>query len=198
MFLDAKRVVPPRVPGSALLFRLRVAMLNMIQPLARVWGRGHGTAETRRENSGFARPLPGPPQKMPGGVVLLPLDRPRAQLAAAIVKSLRDGGFTVLTGTGWESYDASLRGSMLIGGELVTTAHPEGSCQLRVRKCVRPGPARLALAVTVAAFVLNPLVAAGVAVLAAADIARGLWRVGPGARRTVVDASERRRVPRDA
>jgi len=196
--LDARRVAPPRGPGSRrTLFRLRVVALNLTQPLMRLWGRGRGSFETRR-NGLPTRALPGPAQPMRGGVLLLPLDRPRARLAAGIVKCLREGGFRVSIGTGWEDFDASVIGSALLMGELVTTAHPEGSCQLRLRKRLRKRWLAITLALMLVALAVHPLAAAGVAVAAAVDVLRGMWRLGPRARRVIANGCERRRTPRSA
>ena len=51
-------------------------------------------------------PATRPEQMIEGGALLLPLDRSRPELAASIVKCLRNNGFTVSNGSGWESFDA--------------------------------------------------------------------------------------------
>jgi glycosyltransferase involved in cell wall biosynthesis len=195
--LDARRVAPPRSPGSGLPFRLRVVGLNLTQPLMRAWGRARGSFRTRR-NGPRARALPGPAQPMPGRVLLLPLDRPRAELAAGVVKCLREDGYRVSIGTGWEDFDAGVIGSTLLMGELVTAAHPEGSCQLRLRKRLRPRWLALTLALTLIGLAVHPLAAAGVAVVAAVEVLRAMWRLGPRARRVISNGCERRRTPRTA
>ena len=193
--LDARRVAPPRLPVAGRLFRLRVVALNLAQPLMRLWGRGPGSFETKR-NGTPVRALPGPAQPVPSGVLLLPLDRPRAELAAAVVKALREGGFSVSVGTGWESCDAEVIGSTLMVGELITTAHPEGSCQLRVRKRLRPRRTAITLALITTAVLLNPVAGAALATAAVIEMGRGAWRLGPRARRVITDSCERRQTPR--
>jgi O-antigen biosynthesis protein len=183
---DAARAHPPRnVEGSALAFRAGVAYLHLGQPLVRLWGRWRGLPDARRELPA-GDPLPGPVEDVGRGVLLLPQDRERAALTAAVVHALRYVGLRVLPATGWEDHDARVIGSTILWGDLVTTAHPEGCVQLRVRPRVRA--LRFGVAVALATFLLVAgLMPAAALVLAAVAVeaTRGLIRLGPRVRRAV-------------
>src|SRR5206468_9792593 len=100
--VDAVSARPPRwLRAGRLRFRLAVAALHLVQPVLRLAGRLHGTAAARRDLPPLD-PLPGPARPAPGGVLLLPLDRPREALAEDLVAVLRRAGLRVSTGTGWE------------------------------------------------------------------------------------------------
>jgi hypothetical protein len=95
----------------------------------------------------------------------------------------------VLPASGWEDYDARVVGSLLVHGELVTSAHPIGSVQMRVRRRFRRGPA-LVVAAGVCLLSLASVWVGAVAVVAAgASVALGLRRTGARVRRIVVAAS---------
>ncbi|MGZ6825511.1 MAG: glycosyltransferase [Mycobacteriales bacterium] len=184
--VDAARTRPPRRLGRrALGFRFGVAYLHLAQPLVRTRARLQEERLSRRQAPAYAT-LPGPVQRLPGRVLLVPEDRPRAQLAADLVGDLRRAGFAVTVPSGWEDHDAQLVASFLVLGELVTSSHPVGCVQLQVRRRLRP--ARLAAAgtaVLVAAAVspgLPALLAAGLL----ADLVRG-WRRTGGLVRLVVE-----------
>ncbi len=181
----AARARPPHGwRGSRLGFRVGVAALHLVQPVARMAGRLMHTRAASRDLPP-AMPLPSPVLRAGGGVLLLPADRPRAQLAAALVTHLRRAGLRVIPATGWEDYDARILGSLLIVGDLVTSAHPEGSVQLKVRR--RPRLVFLGglLAVVAGAGAVAPLPAAVLALVGAVEVARGWWRTGPLVRRVV-------------
>ena len=97
---------------------------------------------------------------MRGGIVVVPEDRPRAELAAALVSALRGRGIRALPSSGWEDYDARLLLSAFAYGELQTSSHPEGFVQLRIR--MRPRIRRLtgAIAMTIAAAWVVPVLGA--------------------------------------
>jgi hypothetical protein len=120
---------------------------------------------------------------------LLPLAGPRAELAPLIISCLGTSGLGVASGGPWEDFDATLYASSLITGTLVTSAHPEGSVQLRIDSHPRVG--RLAVLTGMIAVLagLAPLAAALLAAAGATEIARGLWRAGPRARRVVERAA---------
>jgi GT2 family glycosyltransferase len=187
--VDAWRTRPPRhlrTPGIG--FRARVAVLHLLQPVVRWWARLRLSGIARRRTPP-AEPLPGPGRHLGRGVMLLPATLPRPQLAAAVVVGIRRAGLRVAPATGWEAYDARMIGSAVVAGELVTSAHPEGSVQVRVRRRLRV-PGLLVTAGAVAALlVLAPPLAAVASVLALAEGARGMWRTGPLVRRIVRGAS---------
>ncbi|MCW2571974.1 MAG: glycosyl transferase, family 2 [Frankiales bacterium] len=187
---DAKVVRPPRRLGRrALGFRFGVAFLHLAQPLVRTRARWREDRLSRRRPPAYAG-LQGPVTRLAGGVLLLPEERPRAQIAADLVGDLRRAGFAVAVPSGWEDHDATLVGSWLILGELVTSSHPVGCVQLRVRRTLRT--ARLLCAAAVVAFLalLVPL-SAPIGLLAiAADLARGWWRTGRLVRFVVEEAAQ--------
>ncbi len=189
--VDAIRARPPRhLAISPLRFRLGVAALNVLQPLYRLWGRTKHTPAARRTLIPDT-PLPGPARRAGRRVLILPADRPRADLAAAIVAVLRRSGRRVLVSTGWEDHDARLVGSSLVFGDIVTSAYPLGCVQARTRIRLRHRRlVALAGTLALAAVFAPPVVAAGLAGLGVAEFVRGLVRAGPGARRAIVRACE--------
>jgi hypothetical protein len=130
--VDAQRARPPRHVARRAAFRLDVAVHHLLQPLVRSWGR-------RRSSAGALRDLPGeivlagPTTLLAGGVVLVADTRPRAALVTDVVHLLRRAGRRTGAPTGWEDYDAQFPLSVLTMGELVSSSHPEGYVQLRVR-----------------------------------------------------------------
>jgi glycosyltransferase involved in cell wall biosynthesis len=173
--IDVARAEPPRsLRHGRLRFRLRVAIHHLRQPVVRTWGRWRAGADALRELPP-ATPLPRPVSGR-GNIVLFPEDRPRAELAAAIVALLRRRGIRVVVPTGWEDHDARLRLSGLIAGHLVTSTHPPGTVQLRVSPRLRQGRTAVALAAT--AILLTGAPALGVAGVAMVlgSAAAGCWR----------------------
>ena len=183
--LDAVRVRPPRtLRRRRLRFRAAVAVHHLLQPLARRWGRARTEAHVRATAS-LHPPLTGPAQVVAGGVVLLPEDRPRADTVAAVSELFRRAGLRTVPAGEWDAHDVQLQGSVLVTGRLVTSAHPPGTVQLRVRRGLARGRALLVAAslAALAAVEVESAVALGVAT--AADVARGWWRTGPLVRRVV-------------
>src|SRR5262249_60667442 len=118
-----------------------------------------------------------------GGVVLFPDHGDRTALASQIVGELRRHGYRVLPADGWDDYDARVVGSALLYGELVTSAHPIGSVQMKVRRRFRAGPAiALAIGVCVLA-VANIWVGAVAAAAVVGPFVVGLRRAGGTVRR---------------
>jgi hypothetical protein len=107
------------------------------------------------------------------------------ELVAAIVTSLRLSGLRVVAATGWEDYDARILGSISLHGDLVTSAHPVGSIQLRIRR----RPRWAALGIIAAILALVALVSFWVAMLllgvVAVDVVAGVWRTGGRVRRII-------------
>lgn len=171
----------------ALGFRFPVALMHVLQPLARWWGRVRHRDSVQRELPD-AEPLPGPGHQLPRGVLLLPEDRSRPELAAAIVVHLRRAGLRVLPATGWEDYDARVVGSSLVTGDVVTTNHPQGCVQVRVRRRLYWDRTLLGSAILFLTAVVHVGLAVLFAAAGAAEVARGAWRTGPGFRRLVIRA----------
>jgi hypothetical protein len=172
--IDAASVRPPRqARGWQVRFRLGVAAMHLLQPLARTWGRLRHREPARRDLPPQA--LPGPAEDLGRGVVLLPEDRPRADLAAALVAELRRTGMRVLPATGWEPYDARLIGSTLVLGELVTSGHPVGYVQVRVRRRARRNLLLLLATGSLLAAAAHPALCGVVLLAGGVELARG-WR----------------------
>lgn len=187
--VDTTRVrVPRSVVERRLLFRLGVAAMNILQPIVRAWGRFRHRELARRDLP-TAVPIPGPARRGPGGVLLLPDPGGRAELVAALVTSLRRAGVRVLPATGWENYDARILGSTLVHGDLITSAHPIGSIQIRVRR--RPRWALLGALLVVSALlaVVDPWISAAAIGAAATETMLGAWRTGGRLRRVIVTAA---------
>lgn len=188
--LDLRRARSPlTLRGNSVAFRFGVAFLHLAQPLCRAGGRLWHAASASRDLAP-ATPLPTPVIEVAPGVLLMPADRPRADLAATIVAHLRRAGLRVIPTTGWEDYDARIIGSALVTGDLVTSAYPQGSVQLRVSRRLRLWPALgFAVLIGIAAFVAPP--AAAVLVFAAVgELMRGLWRTGKLVSRVVRAGAE--------
>jgi glycosyltransferase involved in cell wall biosynthesis len=158
--VDMARTQPTRWNrNGGLRFRAQVAAHHLMQPLVRFWGRNRHRNGSGRDLGRHQR-LPEGIRRVPGGVVVVPEDRPRSELAAALVSALRGRGIRALPSSGWEDYDARLLLSAFAYGELQTSSHPEGFVQVRIR--TRPRLRRLtgAVAMTIAAAWVVPLLGA--------------------------------------
>jgi hypothetical protein len=115
---------------------------------------------------------------------------PRAEVASALIVTMRRAHFTVAPPTGWEDHDLSVNGSMLVVGDVITSAYPTGAVQVRVRRRLRIAAALvIATAVAVAAALDTRLLTLVVA-LAVIDLAVGGWRTGPRLRQVISRAAE--------
>jgi GT2 family glycosyltransferase/exo-beta-1,3-glucanase (GH17 family) len=179
---DAWVARPPRGMKSSLSFRTSVAMLHVMQPLARLWGRWRHQGAARR-TAPTDEPLPVLTASRGGEAMLFDSDRNRGELAAQLAARLRRAGVAVGPVTGWEDHDGHVRGSWLLGGRLVTSGHLGDSVLVRVRRRLRRSA--LVAAALVAALVIagtRDLALSAVA-LCTTDLLWGLWRTGPFARR---------------
>ncbi|HVE62400.1 MAG TPA: glycosyltransferase [Mycobacteriales bacterium] len=188
---DARAVRPPRsMSRRSWGFRCGVALLHLAQPVVRTRARWKENRLSRRQPPAYAG-LTGPVQRLRGrgGVLLLPEDRPRAQFAADLVGDLRRAGFAVAVPSGWEDHDATLVGSGLVLGELVTSSHPVGCVQVRVRQRLRGHRATAVVCIGVAGSFLHPWLPIAVAAAAAVDVGRGLRRTRTLVRLVVEEAA---------
>lgn len=186
--LEAASASRPRRVRHVLRFRCGVACLSMIQPLARTWGRTRQRAPAR-SGLGPQRPLPAIIARPGHNVFVLPEDRPREAMAAAIVALLRSGGLRVDTVSGWEAHDARLLASTLVQGKLVTSSHPAGCVQLMIRRRPRWRFALSYAAILVAAAVSAPELAGIATAAACAELGLGWWRTGPRVRGLLADSA---------
>jgi hypothetical protein len=186
--VDAGQAHPPRGTAAARLrFRIGVAGLCVVQPLVRSWGRVRSGGFARRDLP--AQPaLPALVQRASDGVSVLAHDRPRAEIAAGIVDALRRARLRVLPATGWEDHDGEVIASSLVLGELVTSGHPVGCVQVRVRRRLRRVRFAVAVLVSVTLTFLTPAAGLAVAGIACVELARGVWRSGPMIHRVIAAA----------
>jgi len=177
-------MVPMSARRSSLTFRLNLTLLSLLQPVARAWGRARNRALARR-SAVTVRELAGPIQNLGRGIYLMPEKRPRPEIAENLVQRVRRTGMRVVPPTGWESHDALVMASTLVGAELMTSAHPPGWVQLRIRRFLRWKPALVVAALIGIGAMTDARLAAAVGVAAIANIAFGMWRTGPGLRRVL-------------
>lgn len=183
--LDAMRARLPRQADVPMLrFRIGVAVMHLLQPLVRTWGRLGSRDLARRDLPGDVT-IPGPVKKVGRGVLLIPATADRAEIAASLVAVLRRLGQRVLPASGWETYDARIMGSTLVRGDLVSSAHPIGCVQVRVRRRPRWAFAALYASTAALCLVTRPVGALLVAALAAIEIVGGSWRTGGRIRRAI-------------
>jgi glycosyltransferase involved in cell wall biosynthesis len=183
MAIDATHAEPPRsLRRGRLRFRLGVAWLHLLQPVVRTWGRLRHT-DAARKDLPVPPPLAGPVTERPGKVLLLPQDRPRNEIAGSVVQWLRASGLRVVTGWGWEGYDARIMASTFVTGDVITSGFPEGTVQIRTRSSLRLGRMSALVVAAVALTAISPAAAAFTGLVGAAEIGRGLWNTGPRMRR---------------
>ena len=184
--IDVARARPPRHLDAPLSFRLTVATMHLLQPLVRLWGRTRNRSPAR-EQLPADEALPPTVLRLGRGVLLFPADRPRADFAAVVLARLRRRGFVVQPGTGWEDHDGQLRAGLLAYGDVLTSSHPEGSVQLRVRPRLRLVPLGVVGAVAVALLPLS--LQAGLLLFAGVllEVARGMLVVRSALRACLPD-----------
>lgn len=183
--IDFTRAAPTkRAGGLAPRFRHGVAAMHLLQPLVRCWGRARHRELARRDLP-RATSVAGPVTDIGRGALLLPDCAPRSEVTGAIIAHLRQAGVRLIPPSGWEDFDARIVGSVLLDGDLVTSGHPVGSIQLRVRRRVRWG--RVATAAGICAFLatVNVWVACIAVAAAVLDAGAGVQRTGARIRRVV-------------
>ena len=172
--VDMRRAHPPRRTASGnLRFRAKVAVHHLLQPLVRWWARSRHRPIARRDVD--PGELPAALRRLRGGIVVVAEDRPRSELAAALVAALRHRGIRATAPSGWEDYDARLVLSGLVSGELQTSSHPEGFVQIRIRTRPRWHVIALAVAAGLGAALVSPILAL-LLLAPAASLARGALR----------------------
>jgi len=122
------------------------------------------------------------------GTLIAPCKGSRAELTAAAVNVLQLARLRVTPGTGWEDFDARLSGGLFVVADLVTSDHPQGWVQLRVRRRPRW---RLATALAVAglAALIDPLLALVILAGGLVETCRGLWLTRKPVQRTLAEAA---------
>jgi glycosyltransferase involved in cell wall biosynthesis len=172
-WVDALQVRLPRGREVAPIpFRAAVALCHLLQPLARLCGWLQEQAVRSRDGAA-ARQLP-PVHPAMRGVFIFPDLVGRPALVASIVSAFRATGMRVFVPPGWEPFDARVSAGLLLTGELVSSAHPEGFVQVRVTLKPRPLPAVVAAVLLLVAWLLSFPAGIAVSVLVAAELVRGL------------------------
>jgi glycosyltransferase involved in cell wall biosynthesis len=186
--VDAVRAIPPRrLRRHRLRYRLGVATMHVLQPLARRWGRRRqvGRRDETEPQVDVELALP----TRVGSAVVVPHSGPRDGLVAGITAIVRRAGVRVVPSSGWDPFDARLVGSSVVWGHLVTGAFPEGSVQIRVRRRPRWGALGVAVVTVGVAAIAEPWAGATLAGLLLAEVVRGWWRTGPLVRRALREAA---------
>jgi hypothetical protein len=171
--VDARRVrLPRRLDVAPIRFRTAVAVCHLLQPLARLFG--WLTEQGPRSRDGAAaRRLP-PVHPAMRGVFIFPDLEGRPALVASIVSAFRAAGMRVLVPSGWEPFDARVSAGFLLAGELLSSAHPEGFVQVRVKLKPRPLTALVAGVLLLIAWLISFPAGIAVSVLVAAELGRGI------------------------
>jgi hypothetical protein len=179
---------PPRSVYGGLRYRLGLTAMHLLQPVVRSWGRSRHRAIARQSGQPGGS-LPGPMRYTGGAAMIAPFDGSRAELAAAAVNALQLAGLPVSPGSGWEDFDGRLSGGLFVLADLVTSDHPKGWVQLRIRRGLRWRAATIALAVTVMAAFIDPLLSLILFAAVLVETCRGLWCTGSRVRRVLVKAA---------
>jgi glycosyltransferase involved in cell wall biosynthesis len=174
--VDARRAARSApVRRQRRIFGWRVAVHQLSQPVVRTWAR------SRARSRAVPRALaPDPaPQRVgsgPGGVSLFVEDRPRIDLVAALTNALRRLGVRARPISGWEDHDGTFLVSTLLSADLVTSSHPVGYVQARMRPRVRGLRLLTALTVAAAIALIEPVLGAAFVAVLAAAMAHGFVR----------------------
>jgi hypothetical protein len=177
--VNVVRARPPVSSGPARLrARAAIAGLTMAQPLVRAWGRTRNRAPAARA-SVSVHPAPRPTGHGPNHVLVYPADRDRADLATELIAQLRSGGLHVVPATGWDDYDARIAAGPFVCGEIVTSEHPAGCIQVRVRRRLHRWAVSFAAIGAAYALTVSGAVFAAVVAIAALAALEGCWRTGP-------------------
>jgi glycosyltransferase involved in cell wall biosynthesis len=187
--VDAVRATPPRAAGPRRLrFRGAVAAMHVLQPLVRCWGRRQRRARTGDESAPrLALDPTGAFRER--RILVVPHSGPRPELVAAVAAHIRRSGVRAMASTGWDTFDVRVIGSTIVGGELVTSAYPEGYVQVRIRRRPRGWGTTVAIAGFAFTSAIDPLAGLVFGSAAVAEITRGWWRTGPVVRRAVREAT---------
>jgi hypothetical protein len=190
-FDSARRASPSRrMPlWRRLGFRLAVASMHLTQPLARLTGRSLSHRSARRGTPYDPTFLPGAPVQCRHGTMLFAFDGDRSATMRALLSYVSRSGIKTILGSSWDSHDAHLLPSFLLGATVTSSAYPEHWLQVRVRRFLRLKLALLSVAVIT--FMVREravLLIGAVATVVLIDIIVGWWRSGPHLRRVIRSA----------
>lgn len=175
--IDAIRsTTPAGWLGNRTVFRWQVAALHLLQPLARSGGR-HIRWRSRADRTVEVSPVVGAGRRVGGAIVIIEDRIPRVSLLSQFIDGFRGAGLRVVPVTGWEDHDIEVISSLLVRGRLLSSSHPPGWIQVRLRMRARPVIAPALLGVVVLLAMLQPLAAAVLVALGAVSLARGIYRL---------------------
>jgi hypothetical protein len=177
--------LPRRVRRPALGFRLGVAACHLLQPVVRTAARTR--EQVARGRSAISTPLP-EARLLGKGVLIYPDEQGRPALVARLVGALRAARIRVLVPSGWEDYDARLLAGPLVLGDLISSSHPEGWVQVRVRRRLRRRPGIFAAGVLVVCWLTSPVLGALASGAVVVELARGLLNITFAVRRVLLRA----------
>lgn len=183
-YIDVWNVqLPRRLTRPSLRFRIGVATCHVLQPLVRTFGRAREQVFGDRTASGrIALPEA---RRLPHGVILFADTEGRPALVARLVEVLRGHRLRVVVPSGWEDHDARLRASLTLVGDLMSSGHPEGCVQVRVRRRLRPRASVAWLVVLAAAWLAGPIPGIVSSAALAADLSFGFYTLGVRTRRAL-------------
>jgi GT2 family glycosyltransferase len=177
--VNVVRARAPKLAGVGRLHaRFAIAGLAMAQPLVRAWGRMCNRAPAPRRTVP-AEAVPRPTGRGARRVFVYAADRDRAALATTLIAHLRGCGLRVVAAGGWDDHDARIAGGPFVCGELLTSEHPTGCIQLRVRRRVHRWTLGAAAIGALVALSVSCAVFAAVVLTAGLVALQGLWRTGP-------------------
>jgi hypothetical protein len=172
---DAARTRPPRSsPRLSLAFRIDVATLFLLQPLARLLGRLATYDETvhggRTRGWIAARSV-----NRNRNQVVIQAETSRVELMGQLVRCFRERRLAVLASTGWEEYDCRVLTSTLVAGDVTSSTHIPGAVQVRVTARLRAAPFAGLLLLAAVAATATPVAAIIVLAATAIELIRGTW-----------------------
>jgi glycosyltransferase involved in cell wall biosynthesis len=127
---------PPRLRRGRIVFRIRVALLHLVQPLVRLAGRHSRRGAVKPAQQGGWYP-PQPTRRIGRATVIVPEDRPRVKLISALLNELAASPMRASPATSWDAHDIHLLGSFLLTAHLVSSSHPPGWVQIKLRTGLR-------------------------------------------------------------
>lgn len=158
-----------------LSFGFRVALHQILQPIVRTWARiraRHSALRQLPPRDGAPIPI----HTSAKGVAVFVEDRPRADLVVSLAGHLRRLGIRSQAVSGWEDHDGTFLLSPLVSGELMTSSHPVGYVQARMRPRVRPVRLAVMTALVIVTARVTPLAAGCLAVLTGRALVHGVLR----------------------
>lgn len=176
VLVDTCRATSSRVARTRpWLFGLRVAIHQVLQPLVRTWTRARTRHQALRTLPAH-EPMPPAVRTAARGVVVFRHDGSRAGFAARLAGHLRGLGIRSMALSGWEDHDGRFVLSPLVFGDLVTSSHPVGFVQARIRPRLRTARLLLLIGLGALALVANELMAPVVLVFVSSALGHGVVR----------------------